>query len=104
MKILLLLAMLSAGACASVQSVTMTNLRAPLAEGRPIEARVEKTVVLGLNFDNDYVFQARKDLLAQCPNGVVTGVMSTYETYWYVVLTDHVVKAEAVCVEGGAHK
>ncbi len=98
MRIMIAMFLGALGGCASVHSVYMTNLRAPETSGTPIQVEVQKRVVLGFNFDNDYVFEARQELIEKCGQGLVTGVLSTYETYSYVIFTDHVVRAEAVCV------
>lgn len=94
-----LLALLSLSACTTVQSAYLTNMSAPAASARPIEAESSKLVFLGLNFDNDYAFEARESLYAQCPAGMVTGVLSTYETRSYVIFTDHVIRARGYCKE-----
>src|SRR5262249_17018144 len=91
--ILLASAPSGATACTTVQSAYLTILSRPTSASRPIEAKSSKLVFLGLNFDNDYAFEARESLYAQCPGGVVTGVLSTYETRSYLIFTDHVIRA-----------
>lgn len=88
-----------ASACTTVQSAYLTNLSAPVSDARPIEAKSSKLVFLGMNFDNEYAFEARDSLYAQCPGGMVTGVLSTYETKSYVFFTDHIVRARGYCSE-----
>lgn len=90
------------GGCASVHSAYVTNLSVPASTGKPVAVTVEKTVVLGFNFNNDYVFTARDALLDACPAGRVTGVLSTYETFFYLLWTRHEIHAEGVCVPADA--
>jgi hypothetical protein len=92
-------ALVSFAACTTVQSAYLTNLSTPVAAARPIQAESSKMVFLGMNFDNDYAFEARESLYAQCPGGMVTGVLSTYETRSYILLTDHIVRARGYCSE-----
>ncbi len=93
---------LAVGGCASVHSAYMTNLSVPAEQGKQVAATAAKTVVLGFNFTNDYVFEAREALLDACPGGRVTGVLSTYETFFYLLWTRHEVRVEGVCVAAGA--
>ena len=91
--------LLALSACTTVRSAYLTNLSAPAESGHPIEAESSKTVFLAMNFSNEYAFEARKKLYEQCPGGTVTGVLSTYETHFYVFVTTHVVHAKAYCME-----
>lgn len=95
---LLLLSALTTSACTTVHSAYLTNLSAPVTQARPIEAEASKTVFLAMNFNNDYAYEAREKLYAQCPGGNVTGVLSTYETTWIVLFVNHRVTARGYCV------
>lgn len=95
----------TSAACTTVHSAYLSNLSAPAQRAAPIEAEASKSVFLGLNFSNDYVFEARDKLYAQCPQGTVTGVLSTYESTSYVIVTTHEVRVRGFCVSeepGGA--
>ncbi len=99
-----LLLLVCGTACTTVHSAYLSNLSHPEEGTRNIEATASKTVFLGLNFSNDYVFEARDKLYAQCPDGAVTGVLSTFETTSYVIVRTHEVRARGFCVNepGGA--
>jgi hypothetical protein len=95
--ILTLAAMLSTS-CATVHRAFMTNVSASPSQGKMIEASAEKFVFLGFNFNNDYAFEAQKKLVSSCPNGMVTGILTTFETQWYVFFTNYEIKARGLCV------
>ncbi len=85
--------------CATVHSAFMTNVSSSPQHGRMIEASASKFVFLAFNFDNDYAFGARDRLMAACPNGMVTGILTTFESKWYVFFTDFEVKDRGLCVQ-----
>jgi len=87
--------------CKTLHSAYLTNMSVPDGSRRAIDAESSKTVFLGLNFSNDYADEAREQLYAQCPDGLVTGVLSTFETTSYLIVTTHTVKAHAFCVVSG---
>ena len=89
-------------ACTTVHSAYLSNLGHPEAGARPIEAEASKSVFLGLNFSNDYVFEARTRLYDQCPDGAVTGVLSTYESTNYLLVVTHEVRVRGLCVAAPA--
>ncbi|MBK6686898.1 MAG: hypothetical protein IPG45_20695 [Deltaproteobacteria bacterium] len=97
-ELLILGLVLANSACTTVHSAYLTNLSAPAQSARPIQAEAGKTVFLAMNFSNDYAYEARERLYAECPDGTVTGVLSTYETTWYVLFIRHEVTARAYCV------
>lgn len=92
----------AAGACSTVHSAYLSNLSRSPDGAHLIEAASSKSVFLGMNFSNDYAFEAREKLYAQCPGGTVTGVLSTYETTSYLIVTTHEVRAKGYCVQRGA--
>jgi hypothetical protein len=85
--------------CATVHSAFMTNISATPKQGRTIEASSSKFVFLAFNFDNEYAFETQRKLAGACPNGTVTGILTTFETRWYVLFTDFAVKAKGLCVQ-----
>lgn len=97
-EVMILGLVLANSACTTVHSAYLTNLSAPAQSARPIQAEAGKTVFLAMNFSNDYAYEARERLYAECPDGTVTGVLSTYETTWYLLFVRHEVTARAYCV------
>lgn len=85
--------------CATVHSAFLTNVSAPSSRGKMIESSAEKFVFLAFNFDNDYVFEAQRKLASSCPNGMVTGILTTFETKWYFLFTNYEVRARGLCVQ-----
>ncbi len=67
--------------CASVNSVSLT----PIPAERKSQVKVEKSkvIILGFNFDNDFIDEAVEDLKHQCPNGRVSGLLTKDETINY---------------------
>ncbi len=84
--------------CTTLRSVHLSNLSVPKESGRPISAKVSKVLVLGIGFSSDYVFEARQRLYELCPDGVVTGVLSVFESKNALLLSIETVKVRAYCV------
>ncbi|MES1179096.1 MAG: hypothetical protein ABUL62_32580 [Myxococcales bacterium] len=84
--------------CASLQSVSVTNIPRAPERARPIEAKENNVAFLGIHFDNDFADAVPEALRAQCPNGKVTGIYSKYETKWYVLVENRSVTAHGYCV------
>ncbi len=85
-------------ACTTVHSVHLTNLSVPREQGREISASVSKLVFLGFSFSSEYVFEARERLYRLCPEGVVTGVLSVFESTNAVLLSVETVRVRGYCV------
>jgi hypothetical protein len=81
--------------CASVNSVSLTPI--PAQRSHPVKAEVSKTIFLAFNFDNDYVDPLIADLKQQCPNGVVSGILTKDETIAYVIVFKRHVVATGFC-------
>jgi hypothetical protein len=81
--------------CASVNSVSISPV--PAQRQRPVAAQVEKTIFLGLNFNNDFVNDLVPKLQQQCPNGVISGVLTKDESINYFIATKRVVQARGFC-------
>jgi hypothetical protein len=96
----LVLAMGGASGCASLQSVSVTNI--PMERGRPVKATANNVAFLGLHFSNGFADGLQDDLRRQCPNGKVTGLYSKYESKWYVLVQNRSVTASGYCVPGQA--
>lgn len=86
------------GACASVNSVSLTPI--PVQRNNVVRAQVEKTVILGFNFDNDFINPLVEDLKRKCPGGVVSGILTKDETISYVLVYNHRVSATGFCSRG----
>jgi hypothetical protein len=84
--------------CASLQSVSVTNI--PRERGRPVEASADNPAFLGLHFDNDFADDLPDQLRKQCPGGKVTGIYAKYESTWYVLVQNRSVTAKGYCVKG----
>ena len=92
----LLAAIAGAPGCASLQSVSMTNI--PVERGHRVEATADNMAFLGIHFDNDFADDVPDELRAQCPHGKVTGIYSKYESTWYVVVQNRSVTVSGYCV------
>lgn len=84
------------GGCASLQSVSVTNI--PRERGRPVEASADNPAFLGLHFDNDFADGLPDELRRQCPDGKVTGIYSKYQSTWYVLVQTREVTVHGYCV------
>lgn len=93
---------LLAGGCASINSVSLTPI--PAGRSNMVRAQVEKTIILGFNFDNDFINPLVNDLKRQCPNGVVSGILTKDEVISYVFVFTHRVVATGYCSSGATAK
>lgn len=84
--------------CASMDSVSITQI--PKERNNVVESKVNTWRFLGIGFSNDFVLEAQSDLMKKCPQGNITGIITTYESYWYFLLVNKVVKAKGYCSEG----
>lgn len=83
------------GACASINSVSLTPI--PSQRSRPVKAEVSKFIVFAFNFDNDYIDPLVTDLKRQCPDGVISGILTKDETISYVFAFRKVITATGFC-------
>ncbi|MEY3903667.1 MAG: hypothetical protein RL189_2973 [Pseudomonadota bacterium] len=90
-----LLAQLAAG-CASLRSVSVTSI--PQNRAEQVTANVSKWVILGLNFNNDYVDQLTDQLRAKC-SGKVTGILTKYESTLYFIASKDEITATGFCLD-----
>ncbi|MES2963576.1 MAG: hypothetical protein V4760_06770 [Bdellovibrionota bacterium] len=81
--------------CANIQSVSLTPI--PANRSKVVKAEVSKTIFLAFNFNNDYVEPLVDDLKQQCPNGVVSGILTKDETISYVIVFTRRVTATGFC-------
>lgn len=80
-SILFLLSSMIFAGCVSLQSVSQSSI--PAKKGREITAQAGKVIILGFNFDNDYVDAVSEDLKRQCPQGKISGILTKDEAIHY---------------------
>lgn len=104
MKNILKIAALALGlsSCASLHTVSVTDM--PAKRSSVVTASTDKFVFLGLSFDNDFVNGLTADLASQCKGGVVSGILTKHETYFYFIGHSIKVKATGYCNKGGKRK
>lgn len=96
-RMLIGLCVLGVSACAQLHSISITEI--PMQRDRVVQAELDNFAFLGLHFSNDFVDELREQLREQCPHGRVTGIMTKFNTYWYVLLERREVTARGFCVE-----
>lgn len=101
-KSVALLSVLFSMGCASVNSLSLTPI--PANRGKVVKAEVEKFIFLAFNFDNDYVEPLVSNLKQQCPNGVVSGILTKDEVISYIFAHTRKVTATGFCSSGGTAK
>lgn len=67
--------------CASINSLSLTPI--PAERKNPVQAERSKIIILGFNFDNDFVDDVVDELKQQCPKGKVTGLLTKDENIFY---------------------
>jgi hypothetical protein len=82
--------------CTSLQSVSVTQI--PVDRARPLRAEVSNTALFGIHFDNDFLDALTPKLLAQCPRGRITGLLTKQESSLYVIVATRRVIATGYCV------
>jgi hypothetical protein len=85
----------SLGGCASLQSVSLTQV--PPDRSREIKAEATSWGVFGIFFSNSFADEAVTQLQDQCRGGKVSGVYTKYQKrFWFLVVT-RTVSATAFC-------
>lgn len=84
--------------CAYLQSVSTTQI--PAERQHKVSTERSRFIVLGFNFNNDYVNEMADDLAGKCPGGKVQGILTKHESIVYFPLFFQTVKvkAEGYCV------
>lgn len=82
--------------CASLRSVSLTSI--PIARDNKVTASVSKWVILGLNFDNNYVEDLTTKLRSNC-KGKVTGILTTYQATHYLIVSKHEITSAGFCLK-----
>ena len=98
--LLLLLCLTFLSACASINSVSLTPI--PKERQNRVQSQQSKLIILGFNFDNDFVDTLVSDLQNQCPQGKVTGLLTKDEdiNYFLYIVWRKQVTATGYCVKG----
>lgn len=83
--------------CASLQSVSLTPI--PSDQSRPVKVETSRMIILGLNFDNDYVNRLVSDLKTECKGGKVGGILTKdeYINYFLGIIAKRHVEATGFC-------
>lgn len=74
--------LLLAGCAHSVHNVYISDFAGypKLEQGEVVKATSEQFVIMGFVDETNYVDQARNKLIAQCPNGNITGISTQFST------------------------
>lgn len=82
MKVVALLFLLLCSCASSVHQVHTSDFipSAPIESGDMIKVGSEQFVILGFTKSTDYVDQAYKKLMSQCPHGALTAITTQYST------------------------
>lgn len=85
--------------CASVNSVSLSSI--PANREKEVRTEASRTIILGFNFNNDYVDEMAEDLKRQCPNGVVKGILTKDEVinYFLFFVWARKVSATGYCLQ-----
>jgi hypothetical protein len=99
---LILMACILLQQCASLQSVSLTQI--PEQRSGRVSAESSRWIILALNFDNDYVDKAVSDLQQKCRGGQIRGVLTKDENYMYFgfFVMKRVVKVSGYCEKRSA--
>ena len=83
--------------CASLRSVSISSL--PAQRNRIVIAEASKISLFKINFENSYVDGMVQQLIDQCPNGSVEGILTKEEKihYIYFILEETRVTAKGYC-------
>ncbi len=81
--------------CASVNSVSITPI--PKQRNQVVKAEVSKFIFLGFNFNNDFVDDVTDQLIQQCPDGIVTGILTKDEVISYILAFTRKITATGYC-------
>lgn len=94
-KLAFILIAMTLSACASINSVSLTPI--PANRSKEVRAEVSKTIFLAFSFDNDFINPLVDNLKSQCPNGVVSGILTKDEVISYIFVFTHRVIATGYC-------
>lgn len=81
--------------CASVNTISVSSI--PKERSRMVKAVASRLIILGFNFDNDFVDSLVDDLKSQCKGGMVSGILTKDEVISYVFAHKRVITARGFC-------
>ncbi|MDH5547781.1 MAG: hypothetical protein OEZ43_19555 [Gammaproteobacteria bacterium] len=94
---MLLIVILLSSACATLNSVSLTQI--PADRSNFITASAQRYIVLALNFDNKYVEFVEKRLRDKCPGGEIKGILTKDETFFFFLFQLKRVTASGYCIK-----
>ncbi|WP_413290047.1 hypothetical protein [Bdellovibrio sp. HCB337] len=82
MRFLLAASLLLSGCAYSVHNVYISDFAGypKLEQGQMVKSTSEQHVIMGFVYETDYVDEARKKLIAQCPQGDISGISTQFST------------------------
>ncbi|MCX6132129.1 MAG: hypothetical protein NTX25_24115 [Proteobacteria bacterium] len=86
-------------ACTTVQSISISQIPSASTRNKRITSSASSPIIFAIPFGHSFVERARDDLISQCPNGQIDGVLSKHQSKDYflsLVLVNEVVM-EAYC-------
>jgi hypothetical protein len=96
-KIIASLTILLLSACASLRSVSVAAI--PQDRSKIVEAKSSSWALLGISFSNEFAEQVTTDLAAKCPNGEISGILTKYSIYHYLLILKREVTAKGYCTQ-----
>ena len=98
MRLILILAFLTLGACAhSVHQSHTSDFKNMKPGAKQVEAKTEQFSVMGFSTETEYVDKAFNDLQKQC-NGRITGITTKYSTSLGFFSWTNKIKMSGYCI------
>ena len=90
--------------CVSLNSVSLTSI--PAQKSNPVKVEKSKLILLGFNFDNDFINDTVVDLKSQCPNGKISGVLTKDENvnYFFYFIWQKRITVSGYCLKNANTK
>ena len=85
--------------CVSVRSVTVNQIPAAKNRKRVVESYASAPIVLGIPFDSGYPAEAQRQLVEQCRDSRIEGVLTKFVSTWYYLFSIDAVKMRGYCIE-----
>lgn len=83
--------------CATLSTVAINAI--PAKRTNQVSAQIEKWLVLGVGFNNDYVDELYSQLESKCVGGKIQGILTKDETYLYPFVHKRVLNAKGYCIK-----
>lgn len=99
----LTLAAALSGACTTVTSISVSQIPEAGQRKHVVRSEGSRPIILLIPFGSGFVEDARKDLLSQCPDGKIEGVLSKHEdtNYFLGLVQVSSLKMRGYCVAEG---